>query len=105
MDVDSSEFASFSLKSMILNCFSDARASSLPVRLLPFSLVPGIAINSRPFLKAVSVIAKQQETSTNLSRVGNTSSSTSVSKGKKNKDLGTSHTFLFQTHCLNYIIY
>jgi hypothetical protein len=41
---------------------SDPRASSLPVRLLAYSLVPGMSINSPLFHKAVAVIAKQQHT-------------------------------------------
>jgi hypothetical protein len=71
----------------------DARASSLPVRLLPYSLVPGIRISSRPFLKAVSIITKQHESAniqvaTRITDVP--AASASVPKGKKKHNSGMS---------------
>ena len=66
---------------------SDVRASSLPVRLLPFSLVPGMSINSRHFIKAVSILTKQREAASISNKAGDLASS-SVSKGKKKTNSG-----------------
>ena len=85
MDIDPGTviFVSFSF-SILLNSFSDVRATSLPVRRLPFSMVPGIITHSRPFLKAVSLIAKQTEVSNRVSKSLDTPNiSSSSSKGKK----------------------
>ena len=59
--------------------FQALPTSSGTVRLLPFSLVPGISFNSPTFSKAIATIAKQQNTSNNAT--------TSLSKGKKKKDI------------------
>ena len=80
-----------------LNPFADARASSLPVRLLPFSTVPGIIINSRHFLKAVSLIAKQCEApgpATVTPVVDYPVDSASTSKGKKKHNSGMFFTLI-----------
>jgi hypothetical protein len=38
----------------------DAQVQSMPVRLLPYALIPGMVLSSPLFLKAISVISKQQ---------------------------------------------
>ena len=62
----------------------------MPVRLLPFSMVPGMIINSRAFLKAVSIITKQQETAVSGARVDDKTpgGSATVVKGKKKQNPG-----------------
>ena len=69
MDIDPGmSLFSFHLSLLFIIFFLDVPVASAPVRLLPYSHVPGIAFTSPLFSKAVSVIAKQQ------SNVANTSS-------------------------------
>jgi len=69
---------------------------TVPVRPLPYALVPGMLLSSPLFIKAVSTIAKQQ-TKTSGNATGPAESSTaSIEKGKK-KD-GPSR-------CLHFIIH
>lgn len=71
--------------------FSEVRASSLPVRLLPFSMVPGMTTYSRNFVKAVSLVKKQHVESTVSSTIPDaTTASTSKPKGKKKHSVGMS---------------
>jgi hypothetical protein len=61
-----------------------------PVRLLPYSLVPGILHTSPLFFKAVSVIAKQQSTAaaTSDSTAAFNAPAAFISKGKKKNHPG-----------------
>jgi hypothetical protein len=66
------------------------------VRLLPYSLVPGLLLSSPIFLKAVSVIAKQQHHS-------QVTATATTSKGKKMDKSGYSgmfSSFYIQVHAL-----
>jgi hypothetical protein len=63
MDVDTGTFIIQYFIFNVLIFVLEARASSLPVRLLPYSLVPGISFHSPLYLKAVSVISKQKTVS------------------------------------------
>ena len=65
----------------------DARASSDPVRLLPYSLVPGMKINSLVYHKAVAVVTKQHAarspaSATDIVNLPATQASSSKSKKK-----------------------
>ena len=106
MDIDPGMYSSKISLSQFLTMSSDVRASSLPVRLLPYSMVPGMKINSRSFSKAVSIITKQQENSLAGARnVDNPIAGGSVSKGKKKlvgNTTGTSTTISLKT--FSYII-
>lgn len=67
----------------------DVQVQNSPVRMLPYSLVPGMLTSSRPYFKAITVISKQRQTPDKLPIVSN-SPAASSSKGKK----GTQGTFL-----------
>lgn len=93
MDIDPSKYFII-LILLMLKLLADGRASSLPVRQMPYSLVPGIIINSRPFLKAVSIITKQQETANIASRVIDTPvAGSSIPRGKEKHSSGMSYEF------------
>ena len=78
--------------------FSEVRASSLPVRLLPFSMVPGMTTYSRNFVKAVSLVKKQHVESTVSSTIPDaTTASVSKPKGKKKHSVGTSIFFFLNS--------
>ena len=69
------------------NSLLDARASSVPVRLLPYSLVPGMKINSLVYHKAVAVVTKQHAacspaSATDIVNLPATQASSSKSKKK-----------------------
>jgi hypothetical protein len=65
MDVDPGKPSSvFYFNSFSFVSASDVQVQSAPVRLLAYSSVPGITLNSRLYIKAVSVIAKQQQVPT-----------------------------------------
>jgi hypothetical protein len=83
-----------------LSFFTEARASSMPVRLLPFSLVPGITINSPLFLKAVSIVTKQAEAATTVNRTLDPQPA-ALPKGKKKRAPAGKHIPISQLHCLN----
>jgi hypothetical protein len=80
----------------------DARASSVPVRLLAYALVPGISINSLSFHKAVAIIAKQQAAMQPPASapcvVDSPTAQASSSKGRKKPQAGR---FLNTTHSLS----
>ena len=94
MDIDPGEYFII-LILVMLKPFVDGCVSSLPVCRLLYSLVPGIIINSWPFLKAISIIVKQQETSDVVAQTADapiTGSSIQVPKGKNKLHSGM---FLF----------
>lgn len=72
----------------------DVQVNSAPVRLLPYSLVPGMTFNSPLFLKAVSVIAKQQNSSSAVPTGSVNTPIASTSKGKKKIKSGMFYSFL-----------
>jgi len=86
MDVDQGMYRLPSQFLLVIHLFlsTETRASSLPVRLLPFSLVPGITINSPLFLKAVSIISKQIEAAPMVNGALDPPA-TSLPKGKKKR--------------------
>jgi hypothetical protein len=64
MDIDPGKYPFFLVIFLLFYSFSfsevHAPATSESVRLLPYSLVPGMAFSSPLFIKAISVISKQQ---------------------------------------------
>ena len=79
MDIDPGLLSPFSpILYTTFNIHLDIEHQAAPVRLLPYSLIPGISLSSPLFFKAVSVIAKQQNSPL-------TTSSASSSKGKKSQ--------------------
>jgi hypothetical protein len=83
----------------LIENFLDARASSVPVRLLAYAQVPGISIESLSFHKAVAIIAKQQ-TAMQLPAsascvVDSPAAQASFSKGKKKHQAGRSPSLSF----------
>jgi hypothetical protein len=54
---------------IILLICSEVRVPATTVRLLPYSLVPGMMFSSPLFLKAISVISKQQNSNMESSKV------------------------------------
>lgn len=71
----------------------DVHVPSAPVRLLPYSSVPGMLTSSPLFFKAVSIIAKQFQ-SPNSSTTTSASPAASA-KGKKKDKTGAFNIFLF----------
>ena len=62
--------------------FSDIPSSSVPVCLLPYSHVPGMQFTSPLFLKAVSVISKQQLNVANTSSLATSHEKNFTKPGK-----------------------
>ena len=99
MDVDASNGTSLSFllySSHFLIIFLDVPSKTLTVRLLPYSLVPGMTLSSPLFIKAVETIAKQQEQpSKKVAYVSLKSSAASSSKDKKKAPSGEFFLFYY----------
>lgn len=93
MDVDPGTFPfnHFIIRKLII--YLDVHVPSAPVRLLPYSSVPGMLTSSPLFFKAVSIIAKQFQ-SPNSSTTTSASPAASA-KGKKKDKTGAFNIFLF----------
>jgi hypothetical protein len=95
MDVDPGTFINACHFLSLYSFSTDIPVPSTTVRLLPFSHVPGMSFTSPLFLKAVSVIAKQQNSSSSVATDSlPVNVSVSGGKGKKkkvNQELGMFH--------------
>ena len=70
----------------------DARASSVPVRLFPYFLVPGMKINSLVYHKALAIVTKQHAARSPASAtdiINLLATQASSSKSKKRTSIST----------------
>ena len=83
MDVDPGKSSSVLTSCVLyLNFFAEIQIQAAPVRILPYSLVPGMLMSSPSFFKAVSIVAKQRQ-APGASPVNSNTPVASSSKGKK----------------------